>query len=189
MIAVVRCEQAVPLRKARVRAEAVQFTAEGIGQCVFGRCRATTNFPVILVFGRQSRCGSAQHGSLRRNASITRACSAALTTRSTWPPSWICTVAVGNSRLMSSALANGMMGSSVPATISVGCRINGSSGMLVQPASNRGAGDVPVPRCHTAGARRTRHVRLQRRHRRTRGTRPRMRGEEVDYPPGRRHRR
>ena len=43
--------------------EAVQFTAEGIGQCVFGRRRGTTNFPVILVFGRQTRCGSAQHGS------------------------------------------------------------------------------------------------------------------------------
>ena len=109
--------------------------------------------------------------------------------QSTWPPSWISTVAFGNSRLMSLALANGMMGSSVPATISVGCRINGSSGMLVQPASNRGAGDVPVLRCHTAGARGTRHVRLQRRHHRTRGTRPRMRGEEVDYQPGRRHRR
>lgn len=88
---------------------------------------------MILVLGGQTRLepGTLQ---LLRNASITRACSAALTTRSTWPPWWICTVAFGNSRLMILAFASGMIGSSVPAMTSVGCGTNGSSGMLLMRA-------------------------------------------------------
>ena len=36
-----------------------------------------------------------------------------------WPPACTCSVALGNSRLMILALASAMMGSSVPAMISV----------------------------------------------------------------------
>jgi hypothetical protein len=56
--------------------------------------------------------------------SISGADAAGLVTRSTCPPVCRCSVACGSSRLMVRALITGMMGSSVPATIKVGCRIS-----------------------------------------------------------------
>ena len=73
-----------------------------------------------------------------RNISITGAKSAALVIRSVCPPGCKCRVACGSSAAMIRALATGMIGSSVPATISVSCRISGSAKTLVHtdPANN-----------------------------------------------------
>ena len=75
------------------------------------------------------------------------ASSSALTTRPRWPSSYVSSSALGNSVAMMRALTSGMIGSSVPATMRVGCRMRrGTAGSSIRRPRAVGAGSPDASR-------------------------------------------